>query len=55
MTVVVSKDLDAKEVEDLLGKIQKAPKVLDAGKYFGKVKVEGDPLQVQRSMRDEEA
>ena len=53
MTVIVSKKLARKDIDDLLGKIKKKPRTFDAKKYFGKAKVKGDPLQVQQEMRDE--
>ena len=53
MTVVVDKKLTKKERDKILNKMQSESKLFDAKKYFGKVKIQGDPLEIQRQMRDE--
>ncbi len=53
MNVLIDKNLSKKEVDEILKKIDSAGKPFDAKKYFGKSKIEGDPLQIQQEMRDE--
>jgi hypothetical protein len=53
MTVVVDKKLTKKEVDALLKKMKPKHMVLDAKKFAGKLKIKGDPLEIQRQMRDE--
>jgi hypothetical protein len=53
MKVIIDKKLTKEEREKLLKKVQPKMKVLDAKKYFGKIKVQGDPLKIQQEMRDE--
>jgi len=53
MTVFVDEKLTEQEMNALLEKIEPAPKLFDAKKYFNKVKVKGDPLKIQQEMRDE--
>ncbi len=53
MTVLVTKKLKKKDLIDVFEKVKKKPKLFDAKKYFGKVKIVGDPLEIQRAMRDE--
>jgi hypothetical protein len=53
MTVTVNKKLTRKEREMILKKLKSEPKRFDGKKYFGKVKIKGDPLEMQRQMRDE--
>lgn len=53
MQVTIDKNLTKEEREKLLKKVQPKLKVLDAKKYAGKVSWKGDPLKIQREMRDE--
>jgi hypothetical protein len=51
--VVVDKKPTKKEREEILEKMKSKPKLFDAKKYFGKIKIKGHPLEIQRQMRDE--
>ncbi len=53
MTVVLNEKLTEQELGALLKKIEPAPKLFDAKKYFNKVTIEGDILKIQQEMRDE--
>ena len=53
MTVIVDKPITKKERDAIFEKMKSEPKVFDAKKYFGKIKIKGDPLEIQRKMRDE--
>jgi len=53
MTVEVDKKLTKQERDQILKKMQSKPKLFDAKKYFGKLKIQGNPLEIQRQMRDE--
>lgn len=53
MTVVLNEKLTEQEINSLLEKIEPAPKLFDAKKYFNKAAVEGDILKIQQEMRDE--
>lgn len=53
MTVVISKKLPKIDVDVLLEKVKRKPKMFDAKQYFGKALIAGDPLKVQLEMRNE--
>ena len=53
MTVLVTKKLKKKVLEEVFEKVKKKPKLFDAKKYFGKMKIPGDPLAIQRALRVE--
>ncbi len=53
MTVLVTKKLKKKDLERVFEKVKKKPKLFDAKKYFGAIKIAGNPLVNQRAMRDE--
>jgi hypothetical protein len=53
MTIVVDKKLTKQERDEILKKMEPRIKPFDAKKYFGKIKIQGDPLEIQRQMRDE--
>lgn len=53
MTVILNEKLSKKEIKALLEKIKPLPKLFNAKKYFNKIPVKGDPLQIQQEMRDE--
>ncbi len=53
MIIEVNEKLTEEEVNALLEKVEPAPKLFDAKKYFNKITIEGDPLQIQQELRDE--
>lgn len=53
MNVLIDKTHTKEEREKLLKKVQPKMKVLDAKKFAGKISWKGDPLKIQREMRDE--
>jgi hypothetical protein len=53
MTVEINKKTSKKEQETLLKKIKPKLKKLDASLFFGKVGYKGDPLKIQKELRDE--
>ncbi len=53
MNVVIDKTLTEEDKEKLIEKVQPKMKVLDAKKFLGKISWKGDPLKIQREMRDE--
>ena len=53
MVIEVTENLTEEEVNALLEKVEPAPKLFDAKKYFNKIAIEGDPLQIQQELRDE--
>jgi hypothetical protein len=55
MTIEVTEILTEEQVEALLEKVEPAPKLFDAKKYFNKIKIEGDPLEIQQGLRDEQS
>ena len=52
MVTVIKKGSNKKEIEIALSKI-KSKKKFDAYKYCGTIKLEEDPLEIQKRMRDE--
>lgn len=52
MVTVIKKGSDKKEVEKALSKVRNK-KSFDAQKYCGAIKIEQDPLVIQRAMRNE--
>lgn len=52
MTIEVNEQLTEEQVEALLEKVEPAPKLFDAKKYFNKIKVDADPLEIQQDLRD---
>lgn len=52
MVTVIKKGSDRKEIENAFSKI-KSRKKFDAYKYCGTLKLKKDPLEIQKSMRDE--
>lgn len=57
MTVVIKKGDSKEHMDELLKKVaakQSTPaKKFEASKFSGTVKFEGDPLEIQKKMRDE--
>ena len=53
MNVLIDKSLSKAQREKLLKKVEPKMKTLDAKKFAGKVSWKGDPLEIQRKMRDE--
>ena len=53
MNVLIDKNLSKKEVDEILKKVESTGRPFNAKKYFGKLKIEGDPLKIQQEMRDE--
>jgi hypothetical protein len=53
MTVVIDENLTKKETEKLLKQVKPTLKILDAKKFLGKIKIKGDPLKIQRQLRNE--
>ena len=53
MTVVINSNSSKKELEILLKKIKPKLKKLNASLFFGKVGYKGDPLKIQKELRDE--
>jgi hypothetical protein len=53
MVIEVNEKLTEEEVNALLEKVEPAPKLFDAKKYFNTMAIEGDPLQIQQELRDE--
>ena len=49
MTIVINKKLSKKDTKALIETLKKKPKHL-MQKYFGKAKIEGDPLEIQKQM-----
>lgn len=52
MVTVIKKGSDKKEIEKALSNL-KSKKRFDAYKYCGAVKLQEDPLEIQKRMRDE--
>jgi hypothetical protein len=53
MKVVIDKTLAHQDREKLLKKVQPKMKGLDVKKFAGKISWKGNPLKIQREMRDE--
>ena len=53
MTVVIDSKTSKKDLKKALKKIKPKFKKFDASKFFGKISFKGDPLEIQREMRDE--
>ena len=53
MTIELNDTLTEKEMEALLEKIDPAPRLFDAKKYFNKIAIEEDPMKVQQEVRGE--
>jgi hypothetical protein len=55
MVVVIKKNAKRKEIDRVLRSIKpkKTGKLLNAKKYCGILKVNGDPLEIQKKLRDE--
>jgi hypothetical protein len=53
MTIEVNEKLTQQEINALLEKVEPAPKLFDAKKYFNKIAIQRDPLKVQQELRDE--
>lgn len=53
MTVIIDNKTSKKERETLLKRIKPKLKKLDASKFFGKVSYKGDPLKIQKELRNE--
>ncbi len=53
MVIEVNEKLTEEEVNALLEKVEPAPRLFDAKKYFAKIAIEEDPLQIQQELRDE--
>lgn len=59
MILTLKKGVDRKEIKLLEEKLahrmqqKKSDKGFDAGKYNGVIKLKGDPLEIQRRLRDE--
>lgn len=53
MTVVIYSDTSKENLKKALKKIKPKVKKFDASKFFGKISFKGDPLKIQREMRDE--
>ena len=52
MVTVIKKGSNKKEIEEALSKLRSTKK-FDAYKYCGTVKLNEDPLEIQKKMRDE--
>jgi hypothetical protein len=52
MVITIKKGDSKKTIERKLSKLSKK-KGFPAHKFLGKIKVDGDPLEIQRKMRDE--
>jgi hypothetical protein len=57
MTVVIKKGDSKERMDELLKKVATKPvvpaKKFEAAKFSGTVKFEGDPLEIQKKLRDE--
>lgn len=55
MVVVIKKNAKRKEIDRVLRSIKpkKTGKLLNAKNYCGIIKVNGDPLEIQKKLRDE--
>ena len=53
MTVVINSKTSKKDLKKALKKIKPKFKKFDASKFFGKLLWKGDPLKIQRELRDE--
>lgn len=52
MTIVIKKGSSKKKIEEALRKLKKG-KGFPASKFNGKMKIEGDALEIQKRLRDE--
>lgn len=52
MVTIIKKGTNIKEIDQLLSKLE-APKKFDSYKHLGTIKLKGDPLEIQKRMRDE--
>lgn len=52
MVTIIKKGSNKKEIEKALSKLR-STKEFDAYKYCGTVKLDEDPLEIQKRMRDE--
>jgi hypothetical protein len=52
MVLVLKKGADKKEMEAISEKLR-SPKGVDTKKYCGTIKLQEDPLTIQKKMRDE--
>lgn len=53
MTVVIDKNTSPEKIKKLLEKVSPKLKTVNTTKYLGKIKWKGDPLKIQRQLRDE--
>jgi hypothetical protein len=60
MVLVIKKGMTKEEIDELLKQLPPSPplpdtdkKPIDIDKYFGKLKLEGDVIEIQRRMRDD--
>ena len=61
MKLVIKKGMTKEEIDELLKQLPPSPdlpelkgkKPIDIDKYFGKLKLEGDIIEIQRRMRDD--
>ena len=53
MTVVIDSKTSKKDLKEALKKIKPKFKKFDASLFLGKVSFKGDPLKIQRALRDE--
>ena len=60
MKLTITKEMTKEEIDELLKQLPPSPKLpgmnkkpIDIDKYFGKLKFEGDIIEIQRRMRDD--
>lgn len=53
MVTIIKKGMKKKEIHSLISDKKKRKKGIDLKKYCGKVKLQEDPLMIQRKNRDE--
>ena len=53
MIITIKKGATKEEVEKQLAKLKKNQKKQGLRKYFGKLPVEGDAVEIQKKLRDE--
>jgi hypothetical protein len=53
MVIVIKKGESKKSIQNKLKKLTKGKKGFPASKFTGKVKIHGDPVAIQRRLRDE--
>ncbi len=53
MTIVVKKELDKKKSKKIIASLPGKTKTIDISQYAGKLEWKGDPLALQKKLRNE--